>query len=428
MSWTKSKLGHICDISIGKTPSRKNLRYWDGEKTENNPWLSISDLSSIAGKTIGDSKEYISSEGAKLCKKVKKDTLVMSFKLSIGKLAFLERDLYTNEAIAAFDIKNKETITPQYLYYYLYSYDWDNETSNDRKLMGRTLNKKKLNEIPIIFPPITVQKQIVEKLDKAFAGIDKAISATQKNIENAEALLQSYLRHFFGEFPFADATEKLRQKEELIIDGEYVTAWRKTDLAEASVLITRGISPKYMDVGGIRVLNQKCVRNHEINYELARRHDSSSKPVKEERYIKEGDVLINSTGTGTLGRVAQVKIEPNEPTTVDSHVTIIRPNSKMFDLNLFGYALIKLEPIFQDAGLGSGGQTELSRKNLLSGFDFTYPESIAMQRKIAQKLDLTNSEIEMLLDACQRKLINLAALKYSMLAQALSSDLIKAAS
>ena len=143
-----------------------------------------------------------------------------------------------------------------------------------------------------------------------------------------------------------------------------MSGWRKEKLDDVCILISRGISPKYIETGGVCVLNQKCVRDHRINYDLARRHDIDSKAVKAERFIQAGDVLINSTGTGTLGRVAQVKTTPVEPTTVDSHVTIVRPKTGRFDQNFFGYILILIEGELKDAGVGLGGQTELSKMKI----------------------------------------------------------------
>ncbi|MDC8447268.1 MAG: hypothetical protein LV473_02810 [Nitrospira sp.] len=115
--------------------------------------------------------------------------------------------------------------------------------------------------------------------------------------------------------------------------------WKQQKLGEVCDFLNRGISPKYLDDGGVCVLNQKCVRDHTVNYELSRRHDAKAKVVSKERFVRVGDVLVNSTGTGTLGRVAQVREEPDELTTVDSHVTIVRPKPGMFHLDFFGYML-----------------------------------------------------------------------------------------
>lgn len=134
------------------------------------------------------------------------------------------------------------------------------------------------------------------------------------------------------------------------------TGWEAKKLGEVCAFLNRGISPKYLDKGGVCVLNLKCIRDHTVNYELSRRHDAEAKTVSTERYIQRGDVLVNSTGTGTLGRVAQVREEPDEPATVDSHVTIVRPTPGMFHLDFFGYMLIAIEDAIKDAGEGCGGK------------------------------------------------------------------------
>ena len=99
--------------------------------------------------------------------------------------------------------------------------------------------------------------------------------------------------------------------------------------------ISRGISPAYDDEG-ITVLNQKCIRNQTILFDNARITNNIKKNVSKEKYIKNYDVLINSTGVGTLGRVAQAK-NIDADITVDSHVTIVRPNMDKLHGDFFGY-------------------------------------------------------------------------------------------
>ncbi len=169
--------------------------------------------------------------------------------------------------------------------------------------------------------------------------------------------------------------------------------WEKKSLSEVCQFINRGISPKYLDEGGIAVLNQKCVRDHEVNTELGRRHDVSAKKVSEDRLLRSGDVLVNSTGTGTLGRVAQLRLEPNEPTTVDSHVTIVRAQDGLFHPEFFGYALIAIENEIQAGGEGCGGQTELSRTKLAEGYKIGFPNSLSTQRRIVTLLDEAFADI-----------------------------------
>ncbi|MES2676631.1 MAG: restriction endonuclease subunit S [Pseudomonadota bacterium] len=163
--------------------------------------------------------------------------------------------------------------------------------------------------------------------------------------------------------------------------------WNREKLGDVCDLLNRGISPKYLEKCGIRVLNQKCIRNHQVNYEQSRRHDDATKTVNENRLIKLGDVLVNSTGTGTLGRVAQVREDTTEPTTVDSHVTIVRPKHEKFFPNFFGYMLIDIEEHIKESGEGCGGQTELARSVLAEKFFVSYPNSIAEQKRIVAILD-----------------------------------------
>lgn len=163
--------------------------------------------------------------------------------------------------------------------------------------------------------------------------------------------------------------------------------WKLATLGDVCDLINRGISPKYLEKGGVCVLNQKCIRDHVVNYDLARRHDVTAKKINEERFIRIGDVLVNSTGTGTLGRVAQIRQELKEPTTVDSHVTIVRPKSNIFFQDFFGYMLIFIEDSIKAAGEGCGGQTELAKSVLANNFTVAYPTSLVEQQRIVAILD-----------------------------------------
>ena len=195
--WEKKKLGEVCDIAIGKTPARSNKKFWDIEKETNNIWLSIRDLGNTQGKEVVDSREYISNSGAKLCNLVKKGTLLASFKLTLGRLAFAGTELYTNEAIASLKIKNKG-LANEYLYHYLTFFDWDAETKGDVKIKGKTLNKPKLKKIKILIPPLPEQKQIVKKLDVVSTETKKLETIYQRKITCLDELKKSILQKAFN--------------------------------------------------------------------------------------------------------------------------------------------------------------------------------------------------------------------------------------
>jgi type I restriction enzyme, S subunit len=167
--------------------------------------------------------------------------------------------------------------------------------------------------------------------------------------------------------------------------------WESVAIQDVCSLITRGISPAYAS-SGIPVLSQKCVRDHRILLEAARITDPQRKKVPRHKLLQLYDVLVNSTGVGTLGRVAQVKAVP-ELATVDSHVSIVRPDPVKIDPRFFGYAMIVNQPQIEAMGEGATGQTELSRTRL--GSEVLVPRPpLAVQRRIADILSAYDDLIE----------------------------------
>jgi type I restriction enzyme S subunit len=143
--------------------------------------------------------------------------------------------------------------------------------------------------------------------------------------------------------------------------GKIPEGWEISALGEVCSYLNRGISPKYIDLGGVSVLNQKCIRDFSIDFSKARRHDVEQKKI-DGRALELGDILVNSTGVGTLGRVAQVR-RLTETTIVDSHVTVVRSGSRINPMYLGGFMSMK-QPEIEAMGEGSTGQTELSRTKL----------------------------------------------------------------
>lgn len=140
--------------------------------------------------------------------------------------------------------------------------------------------------------------------------------------------------------------------------------WKVEALEDVTTELRRGISPSYLKSGGTRVLNQKCIRNRQINFGFARRHDNDKRNI-EGRKLIAGDILVNSTGVGTLGRVGQLW-RVDEPTVVDSHVSVVRPNADVVSVCYLGLNLTGREAEIEMLGEGSTGQTELSKGRLSS--------------------------------------------------------------
>jgi restriction endonuclease S subunit len=150
--------------------------------------------------------------------------------------------------------------------------------------------------------------------------------------------------------------------------------WSVKTLADVTAYLNRGISPKYVDDGGLLVLNQKCVRDFSIDWSKGRRHDPNQRKV-DGRLLEKGDVLVNSTGVGTLGRVGQILSLP-EPAIVDSHVTVVRAGEAVTWSYLGQWMQSRQEQI-EAMGEGSTGQTELSRSKL-GGMPLLVPARAAL--------------------------------------------------
>ena len=186
------KLRDVFDLQMGKTPSRDNNMYW---KDGNLPWVSISDLSK-SQIYIEHSKEMITKFAVKdaLVKCIPQDTVIMSFKLSLGKIAITGKPLYTNEAIMAFIDKKVIQIEPKYIYF-LFSYiKWGQFTNNAVK--GKTLNKKFFSDFQINIPKYIQQTKVASILIR----INKILEYKHSLIKAYDALIKSRFVEMFGIF------------------------------------------------------------------------------------------------------------------------------------------------------------------------------------------------------------------------------------
>ena len=171
--WPMVKLGEVCSISIGKTPARKEPRYWG----EGLPWLSIKDMNQ--GSLILKTTESISKIALDELKitPYSVGTVLFSFKLSIGKVGITAVPLFTNEAIAAIEPKEQEALNKYYLMEVLR--EVGKTVEGNAAVMGVTLNKKSLAKLTIPLPPLGEQKRIAEIL----GGVSKAIQILEHELQ-----------------------------------------------------------------------------------------------------------------------------------------------------------------------------------------------------------------------------------------------------
>lgn len=181
----KVKISDVFELQMGKTPSRNNAKYWDSPKYR---WISIADFNYFDDYTK-DTKEYI-SEVAKNetgIKIVPKDTVIMTFKLTIGKTAITSENIYTNEAIMAFINKQKYEVKPYFVKELLNYIDWSSVTKQAVK--GCTLNKNTIGNVLIPVPSIDKQNEYIEYAK----SVKTTASKVQLSLNNLDKLTKTLL-------------------------------------------------------------------------------------------------------------------------------------------------------------------------------------------------------------------------------------------
>jgi type I restriction enzyme S subunit len=207
-------------------------------------------------------------------------------------------------------------------------------------------------KITIPSPPLPDQRRIGAVL----RSIDELIENNRRRAEVLEEMAWAIYREWFVKFRYPGHEDIPRVDSAL---GPIPDGWEVRTVSELSSIVTRGIAPKYADEAQWTVLNQKCIRDGRISMGAARRQD---RHVAEAKQVRHGDVLINSTGVGTLGRVALYR-RNRDHLTVDSHVTIARPVRESLN-PWYGLSLMAKQTEFERLGTGSTGQTELSRGDI----------------------------------------------------------------
>jgi type I restriction enzyme S subunit len=237
-----------------------------------------------------------------------------------------------------------------------------------------------LAKLEVAHPPLTTQKAIAHIL----GTLDDKIELNRKTNETLEAIAKALFKSWFVDFDPVRAKAKGRptglpaEISDLFPDsfedselGEIPRGWECSLLADRAIYLSRGISPAYCEEGGVLILNQKCIRDSRVSFEKARLHDTTKKQIVG-REVRRFDALVNSTGVGTLGRVAIMPI-CQEDVIVDSHVTVVRGSNEQESF-FISSTLLNRQTEIEALGEGSTGQTELSRV-VLGSVPVIFPSS-----------------------------------------------------
>ncbi len=187
-------------------------------------------------------------------------------------------------------------------------------------------------------------------------------------------------------------------------------SWTWSPLKFSTIFLNRGTAPDYIDDGPVRAVSQAANQAAGIDWKRTRFHDYHGDPQRLKGYLFPHDVLINSTGTGTLGRVGYFTAGPDDlPCVADGHVTVSRADQNVAEPRYIYYWLSSTpfqDYIYSALIVGATNQIELNRERL-AGAPIALPP-LDEQRRIADFLDAETSRIDQLIQqrTCQRDMLD----------------------
>lgn len=356
--WTEVRLDQLGFVSRGRSRHRprNEAALYGGPY----PFIQTAEVKAASFRITSHSQTYTEA-GLAQSRIWPTNTLCITIAANIADTALLSYPACFPDSIIGF-VADEKKCDVRFVKYYF-------DIVQERMQMvshGATqdnLSQEKLLRFGIPCPPLEIQQAIGNLL----SSYDDLLETNQRRIALLEESARLLYREWFVSLRFpghATATKA---------DG-LPAGWCQQPIKEMVAFLNRGIAPKYDDAAPGTVINQKCIRGGRLNLAPARRQ---AKDVKPERMLQVGDVLINSTGAGTLGRVAQVRTTL-ENCTADTHVTIVRP----IDIECAGFlgvALLELEPLFSRMGVGSTNQLELGRADIGSHLMLT-PTLVVQKR------------------------------------------------
>ncbi len=338
-NFIKKKWSDVCTLEYGK-----GLRDY---KNEDNDYA----VYGSAG-IIGTHSQYHQDEGVIVSRKGTLDVY------------YSDKPFFVIDT--AFFLKTKPILNSKWAYYALKHY-------NIKKLASGTsvpsLSRDDFYETDLLLPALHYQSQVESILSR----IDKKIELNQEMNETLEEIAKTLFKSWFIDFDPVRAKAEGRptglseEISDLFPDsfedselGEIPKGWKASKIKDFCSRIQKGISPKYTENKSYCVINQKCIRNLEINFDLCR--FSEYKKIMEDRFLENFDILLNSMGVGTLGR-STLFIKHHTKAVVDGCISVIRGKDKSHGLYVY-QSISRRENEIINLSRGSTGQTTLKTEDI----------------------------------------------------------------
>ena len=385
-NWEEKKLGEITEIITGTTPDTKNNLYWNGKEY----WITPAEISNDLSY-INNTVRKITKLAIKRCslRSMPKGTVIFSSRAPIGKIAINNIDnLYCNQGFKNFICSNK--IINKFLCYFLL-YKKDNIIDLGKGTTFKEVSKKIVSDIKIKLPSLQEQKQIVEKLDKAFADIDKLTEIAKQNLENSKELFNSYLNKLFTE------------------NNKY---WEETTLNDICK-IERGASPRPID---------KFITNDKDGINWIKIGDVSEKDkyiaktkqkitkigAEKSRFVYIGDLILRNSMT--YGRPYIMKING----CIHDGWLVLRINKNLINVDFLYILLSSFIAEEQYNKLAAGSVVKNISSDLIKKVKIPLPP-LQQQKQIVKILDNLQEKTKKLEEIYNKKIELAKELKQSVL-------------
>lgn len=352
MSWTSQTLDQLGYLSRGRSRHRPRdaVHLYGGSY----PFIQTGDVKH-AGLYVRDYQQTYSEAGLQQSRLWPAGTLCITIAANIADTAILGIDACFPDSVIGF-IPDEKKADARFVKYLFDATIQQRIKQFTQGAAQDNLSQEKLLSIDFSVPNVDEQKRIASIL----SPYDDLIENNRRRIQLLEQAARLLYKEWFVHLRFPG-------HEHVKIKDGVSEGWEKITVGNVSPFVSRGITPKYDDEASGIVINQKCIRDGRVMMDLARRQ---SKEVPTSKLVRYGDVLVNSTGQGTLGRVAQFLAEI-ENCTVDSHVTIARPDEGV-PVFLYGHHIASMEEYLASMGRGATNQTELS-KDVVAELPFLRP-------------------------------------------------------
>lgn len=336
--WRWASLGDLAAqedgaLAVGPFGSRMKTSDYSDEGMAVVRGQNITDVGGLAGDFVFVPEAFARALGSAV---LEPDDLVLPHRGSIGRAARIPTDGYVMSTSVMRIRLDRTRAEPRYVIAFLTSPAGRAEILKYGSTVGTPgigQPLRSLSQMRVPLPPIDEQRRV--------AGV---LGALDDLIDTNERLERGLLA--WGVAAFRHGA--------LAMDEE-------RSIGSLSRSIARGVTPRYSDdVDSVVVVNQKCIRNANVNLGPARGMHPRSVPSH--KVAESGDTLVNSTGVGTLGRVARWLGE--QPIFVDSHVSVVKPDPATLPGSVLAYALVTNQSAVEALGHGSTGQTELSPARL----------------------------------------------------------------